>query len=233
MCKLLFVSIICFMFMVAEIIGGYMSGSLAIMTDAAHMLSDVAGFLISYFAIYMSNRPASFTMSFGYHRAEVLGALASILLIWGLLIWLIIEACDRLIHYEEIDGTIMLITAVVGLACNLVNIFVLEQSIESKEDKAEKEASRRESHCHQPQLEAISRKTSILKASMRASIRLDQNPAIMGDIPQVQIERKSITSQASHKHIHKKPKATDEENGQQLSQSLISANQNPKQSVHK
>ena len=85
--------------MTAEIIGGYMSGSLAIMTDAAHMLSDVAGFLISYFAIYMGNRPASFHMSFGYHRAEVLGALASILLIWGLLVWLIIEACDRFIHY--------------------------------------------------------------------------------------------------------------------------------------
>ena len=60
MCKLLFVAVICFMFMSAEIVGGYISGSLAIMTDAAHMMSDVAGFLISYFAIYMGNRPASF-----------------------------------------------------------------------------------------------------------------------------------------------------------------------------
>jgi zinc transporter 2 len=65
-------------------------------------------------------------MSYGYHRAEVLGALASILLIWGLLIWLVIEAADRLVHEEDIDGTVMLITAVIGLACNLVNIFVLE-----------------------------------------------------------------------------------------------------------
>lgn len=98
MCKLLFVSGVCFLFMLCEGVGGYLSGSLAIMTDAAHMLSDVAGFMISYFAIYMGNRPASFSMSFGYHRAEILGALASIALIWGLLIWLFIEAVDRVVH---------------------------------------------------------------------------------------------------------------------------------------
>jgi zinc transporter 2 len=59
MCKLLIVSTICFIFMGGELVGGLLSGSLAIMTDAAHMLSDVAGFMISYFAIYLSNRPAS------------------------------------------------------------------------------------------------------------------------------------------------------------------------------
>jgi len=59
MYKLLVVTGISFVFMIGEIIGGYLSGSLAIITDAAHMLSDVAGFLISYFAIYMSNRPAN------------------------------------------------------------------------------------------------------------------------------------------------------------------------------
>lgn len=64
-------------------------------------------------------------MSFGYHRAEILGALASILLIWGLIIWLFVEAISRIINPTEIDGTIMLITALVGLACNIVNIFTL------------------------------------------------------------------------------------------------------------
>lgn len=108
-----------------ELIGGILSGSLAIMTDAAHMLSDVASFMISYVSIYLGNRPSSFKMSFGYHRAEVLGALASIALIWGLLIWLFAEAIDRVIHPSEIDGEIMLITAVVGLACNIVSIFTL------------------------------------------------------------------------------------------------------------
>lgn len=59
MCKLLTVTILCFIFMGAEVAGGYLSGSIAIITDAAHMLSDVAGFLISYFAIYMGARPAN------------------------------------------------------------------------------------------------------------------------------------------------------------------------------
>ena len=133
MCKLLIVSMVCFLFMGCEVAGGLISGSLAILTDAAHMFSDVAGFMISYMAIYMSNKPANFQMSFGYHRAEVLGAMASILLIWGLLIWLFIEAIHRLINGSEVDGEIMLITASVGLCCNLINIFVLERVGESKE----------------------------------------------------------------------------------------------------
>ena len=123
--KLLIVSIICFIFMIGEIVGGYLAHSLAIMTDAAHMLSDVAGFMISYVAIYLGGKPASFSMSFGYARAEILGALASIALIWGLIIWLFIEAINRCINEEEVDGEIMLITAAVGLACNFVNIFTL------------------------------------------------------------------------------------------------------------
>lgn len=60
MCKLLIVTGLSITFMVAEIIGGYISGSIAIMTDAAHLLSDVAGFLISYFAIFMGSRPANY-----------------------------------------------------------------------------------------------------------------------------------------------------------------------------
>jgi hypothetical protein len=59
-CKLLVVTGLCFIFMGGEIAGGYISGSIAIITDAAHMLSDVAGFLISYFAIYLGSRPANY-----------------------------------------------------------------------------------------------------------------------------------------------------------------------------
>lgn len=111
--------------MILEVIGGYWSGSIAIITDAAHMLSDVAGFLISYFAIYLGSRPANYHMSFGYHRAEILGALASVLLIWGLIIWLFVEAIHRIVDPEEIDGEIMLITASVGLVFNFIAIFTL------------------------------------------------------------------------------------------------------------
>lgn len=124
-CKLILVSTVCFAFMLFEIIGGYYANSIAIMTDAAHMLSDVAGFMISYLAIYLGGRPSTFALSYGYARAEILGALASILLIWGLIIWLFIEAIDRFINLPAVNGEIMLVTACIGLACNFINIFLL------------------------------------------------------------------------------------------------------------
>jgi solute carrier family 30 (zinc transporter), member 2 len=64
-------------------------------------------------------------MSYGYHRSEVLGALASILLIWGIIVFLLIEAVHRIIEPEEINGKIMLITSIAGLVCNFISIFTL------------------------------------------------------------------------------------------------------------
>lgn len=94
--KLFFVSFICFIFMGLEFAGGIISGSLAILTDAAHMFSDVAGFMISFFSIYISKNKSTFDYSMGYHRAEILGAFVSIFIIWGLLGWLNLEATRRL-----------------------------------------------------------------------------------------------------------------------------------------
>ena len=94
--KLFFVSFICFIFMGLEFAGGIISGSLAILTDAAHMFSDVAGFMISFFSIYISKNKSTFDYSMGYHRAEILGAFVSIFIIWGLLGWLNVEATRRL-----------------------------------------------------------------------------------------------------------------------------------------
>ena len=62
--------------MLAEVVGGLLAHSLAVMTDAAHMLSDVAGFVVSVLALLLSGRGDQRNYSFGYHRAEVLGALA-------------------------------------------------------------------------------------------------------------------------------------------------------------
>ena len=107
-------------------------------------------------------------MSFGYHRAEILGALASIMLIWGILVYLFIEAIHRLIDPEEINGEIMLITAVVGLCCNIISIFTLHSCggdhgghhhhhhghSHGEEHHHELEAEGRKlSHCHQPALQ--------------------------------------------------------------------------------
>ena len=111
--------------------GGYLSSSLAIATDAAHLLTDFASFMISLFALWVGSRPATRFMSFGWHRAEVLGALTSVLLIWvvtGILVYL---AVQRVITREfEIESTSMLITSGVGLVVNLV--WVLECSLSHK-----------------------------------------------------------------------------------------------------
>eukprot|EP00122_Pirum_gemmata_P003685 Pgem_evm1s3335 len=80
--KLLIALIICFLFMIGEVVGGYLSGSLAIMTDAAHLLSDFASMLISLFALWLAGRPATSKLTFGYHRAEILGAMISVFMIW-------------------------------------------------------------------------------------------------------------------------------------------------------
>lgn len=78
---------------------------------------------MSYFAIRVGKRKTTFEKSFGFHRAEILGALASILIIWGLLVYLIIEAVRRCIVKEQVDGKQMLIFACVGLCFNLVEFF--------------------------------------------------------------------------------------------------------------
>lgn len=73
----------------------------------------------------ISQKKATFHNSYGYHRADVLGAILSIFVIWALLIWLIIEAIDRVINPTEIDGVIMLVTSIIGLLCNLAAFFIL------------------------------------------------------------------------------------------------------------
>ena len=119
--KLILASVLCLFFMILEIIGGFLANSLAIATDAAHLLTDFASFMISLFSLYLASRPATRSMSFGWHRAEVIGATVSVLLIWvvtGILVYIAIE---RIVTGEyEIDATIMLITSGVGVLVNIM-----------------------------------------------------------------------------------------------------------------
>ena len=123
--KMVIVSLICILFMMAEIIGGLLANSLAIISDAAHLFSDLSGFLISIFAIMIGQKPANKIFTFGYHRAEVLGALTSVITIWILTCFLLKEAIDRIANPTPIDAKIMLITSIFGLFCNLVMMEVL------------------------------------------------------------------------------------------------------------
>ncbi|KAI7686432.1 hypothetical protein SSS_09910 [Sarcoptes scabiei] len=107
--------------MIIEIIGGLLANSLAIASDAAHLLTDFASFMISLFSIWMASRPASKSMSFGWHRAEVMGALTSILMIWVVTGILCYMATERIIQNDfEIQSNIMLITASIGVLINVM-----------------------------------------------------------------------------------------------------------------
>ena len=127
--KLLFISCICFVFMTAEFVGGIVSGSLTILADATHMFADIAGFMINYLSIYIAQWHLNFDNSYGYHRAEILGSIMSVLLIWVLIVILNIEATERIINGVEqfslMDANIMMVTAIFGLLCNLLNLLAL------------------------------------------------------------------------------------------------------------
>ncbi|KAK1880768.1 Zinc transporter 8 [Dissostichus eleginoides] len=127
--RLYVVTVICLIFMIGEILGGYFAGSLAVLTDAAHLLADLISFLISLLSLWLSSRPATHKLSYGWHRAEILGALLSVFTIWlvtGVLVYLAVE---RLISDDfTIDGTIMLITSGCAVLANIVMALVLHQS---------------------------------------------------------------------------------------------------------
>ncbi|XP_056334521.1 zinc transporter 4 [Danio aesculapii] len=122
-------AVLYFLFMVGELIGGYVANSLAIMTDALHMLTDLIGIIVSLLALWLSAKPPTYRFTFGLHRLEVLSAGISVLLIYILTGVLLNEAAQRTIHQDfTIDGDVMLITAAVGVAVNLLMGFLLNQS---------------------------------------------------------------------------------------------------------
>ncbi|KRX78764.1 Zinc transporter 2 [Trichinella sp. T6] len=119
--RLVIVIGLCVLFMIVELVGGTIAGSLAIMTDAAHMLSDVAGFVIAYFAIWIGKRPATRSFTFGFYRFEILGALLSIFIIWTMTAVLVYLAILRVIDRDYyIDADAMLITASCGVVFNMI-----------------------------------------------------------------------------------------------------------------
>ncbi|MEQ2235432.1 hypothetical protein ILYODFUR_002278 [Ilyodon furcidens] len=126
--RLVIAAVLYFLFMTGEIIGGYVSNSLAIMTDAVHMLADVVGILFSLLALWLSTKPPTKRFTFGLHRLEVVSAVLSVVLIYILTGILLYEAVQRTVHQDfNIDGDVMLITAAVGVAVNLIMGFLLNQ----------------------------------------------------------------------------------------------------------
>ncbi|HKU50376.1 MAG TPA: cation diffusion facilitator family transporter [Nitrososphaera sp.] len=109
-----------------EFAGGFFSGSISLVSDAVHVLTDVIAMALSLFAVILATRSHSGKMTFGYHRAEVLAALANGITLVILSAWILYEAFERVLQPRQIDAPIMLVVAALGLAGNLVVIILLK-----------------------------------------------------------------------------------------------------------
>lgn len=114
-----------FGYMLAEVAGGLFTGSLALLSDAAHMGTDVLGLGLALAAIQLASRPAPAHRTYGTYRVEVLAALANAVLLFAVAGYILFEAYQRLREPPEVLGLPMLVVAVIGLAVNLVSFKVL------------------------------------------------------------------------------------------------------------
>lgn len=112
-------------FVTIEAVGSYSVGSIAILSDAAHIASDAIGFSISILALHISHTRANSKYTFGYHRVEVLGALCSIFAVWAMTAFLVCKAWPRLFDPHDVGGRGMLWIAFASLIFNLIMIKVL------------------------------------------------------------------------------------------------------------
>lgn len=118
-------------FTVVEVVGGVLTGSLAVLADAVHMLSDNVSIALALVAVWLAAKPATPERTFGYKRAEVLAALANGVTLVALSIWIFVEAIRRLEHPQEVLGGWMLVIAVVGLGVNLAAGAILYRAREN------------------------------------------------------------------------------------------------------
>jgi cobalt-zinc-cadmium efflux system protein len=111
--------------MVAEVIGGLLSNSLALLSDAGHMLTDNLALLLSFFAMKFATRPATERRTFGFYRLEILAALLNGIILVLISTYILYEAYVRMIHPQPVEGKLMMIVAIVGLVANVVGALFL------------------------------------------------------------------------------------------------------------
>lgn len=112
-------------FMVAEVIGGVVTGSLALISDAAHMFTDTAALAIALAAIQIGKRAVDTRRTFGYHRFEILAAAFNAVLLFGVAIYILYEAWQRMRAPQEVSSVPMLVIATLGLIINVVSMRLL------------------------------------------------------------------------------------------------------------
>ena len=112
-------------YMIAEVIGGVMANSLALLADAGHMLSDAGAIALALFAIWFARRPASSRHTYGYYRAEILAALVNAGSLVAIAIYIFVEAYQRFRTPSQVEGGIMMGVAAGGLVVNLIGLWTL------------------------------------------------------------------------------------------------------------
>jgi cobalt-zinc-cadmium efflux system protein len=116
--RLLIVLAVTAAFFLTELLGGIYTNSLALLSDAVHLLTDVAAILLSLFALWVAARPAGAGKTYGYLRAEILGALLNGLFLWVVVAFLFFEAIHRIGQPEHVNGLPVMVIAAVGLLVN-------------------------------------------------------------------------------------------------------------------
>ena len=117
-------------YLVAEVVGGLLTGSLALLADAGHMLTDVAGLALALIAIRFAESPATPERTYGYYRVEILAALTNAIILIGISFYILYEAYERFRNPPEVQSGAMLAVAAVGLAVNIIGIYLLRSASE-------------------------------------------------------------------------------------------------------
>ncbi|MFA5074311.1 MAG: cation diffusion facilitator family transporter [Nitrospirota bacterium] len=113
--------------MIAEIIGGIISNSLALLSDAGHMLTDNLALILTFIAMKFASRPATERKTFGFYRLEILAALLNGVILVLISLTILYEAYFRIIHPQPVEGSLMLIIALLGLVVNIIGALVLKK----------------------------------------------------------------------------------------------------------
>jgi cobalt-zinc-cadmium efflux system protein len=113
------------LFMIVEIVGGIISGSLALLADAGHMLTDTMALALAAMAFHVSKRPPDGKLTFGYQRFQILAAFVNGISLLAIVGWILFEAVNRFLNPNEILGETMLVVAAAGLLVNLISFAVL------------------------------------------------------------------------------------------------------------
>ena len=117
-------------YMIVEVAGAWLSGSLALLADAAHMLTDAGGLGLALFAIWIASRPPTPAKTYGYYRAEILAALVNAVVLLGVTGLILFESWDRVLHPTPVLGGPMLAIAAAGLLVNLIGAWLLHRDAE-------------------------------------------------------------------------------------------------------